>query len=59
MTTRGKNNTNIWLPVIISILIGQLRKIFKSKRPRSSSVFGCSVNRNHSLLLPFGDVVVP
>ena len=38
VTTRGKNNINIWLPVIISILIGQLRKIFKSKRPRSSSV---------------------
>jgi hypothetical protein len=35
VTTRGKNNINIWLPVIISILIGQLRKIFKSKRPRS------------------------
>jgi hypothetical protein len=44
VTTRGKNNINIWLPVIISILIGQLRNIFKSKRPRSSSVFGCSVN---------------
>ena len=26
------------------ILIGQLRNIFKSKWPRSSSVFGCSVN---------------
>jgi hypothetical protein len=44
VTTRGKNNINIWLPVIIPILIGQLRNIFKSKRPRSSSVFGCSVN---------------
>jgi hypothetical protein len=46
MTSRGKNNINtcIWLPVIISILIGQLRNIFKSKQPRSSSVFGCSVN---------------
>ena len=44
MTTPGKNNINIWLPVIISILIRQLRNIFKSKRPRSSSVFGCSVN---------------
>jgi hypothetical protein len=44
VTTRGKNNINIWLPVIISILIGQLRNIFRSKRPRSSSVFGCSVN---------------
>ena len=43
MTTRGKNNINIWLPVIISILIGQLRNIFKSKQPRSSIVFGCSV----------------
>jgi hypothetical protein len=32
VTTRGKNNINIWLPVIISILMGQLRKIFKSKR---------------------------
>jgi hypothetical protein len=39
VTTRGKNNINIWLPVIISILIGQLRNIFKSKWPRSSSVF--------------------
>ena len=34
----------VWLPVFISILIGQLRNIFKSKQPRSSSVFGCSVN---------------
>jgi hypothetical protein len=42
--TCGKNNINIWLPVIISILIGQLRNIFKTKRPRSSSVFGCTVN---------------
>ena len=39
MTTRGKNNINIWLPVIISILIGQLWNIFKSKRPRSSNPF--------------------
>ena len=44
MPTRGKNNINIWLPVIISILIGQLQNIFKSKQPKSSSVFGCSVN---------------
>jgi hypothetical protein len=44
MTTCGKNNINIWLPVIISILIGQLRNIFKSKWPRSSSVCGYSVN---------------
>jgi hypothetical protein len=44
VTTCGKNNINIWLLVIISILIGQLQNIFKSKRPRSSSVFGCSVN---------------
>ena len=44
MPTRGKNNINIWLPVIISILIGHLRNIFISKQPRSSSVFGCSVN---------------
>ena len=44
MTARGKNNINIWLPLIFSILIGQLRNIFKSKQPRSSSVFGCSVN---------------
>jgi hypothetical protein len=36
VTTRGKNNINIWLPVIISILIGKLRNIFKSKQPRSS-----------------------
>ena len=43
MTTRGKNNINIWLPVIISILIGQIRNIFKSKQPMSSIVFGCSV----------------
>ena len=43
MTTRGKNNINIWLPVIISILIGQLQNIFKSKQPRSSIGFGCSV----------------
>ena len=38
------NLRNIWLPVIISILIEQLRNIFKSKQPMSSSVFGCSVN---------------
>jgi hypothetical protein len=44
VTARGKNNINIWLPLIFSILIGQLRNIFKSKQPRSSSVFGCSVN---------------
>ena len=44
MSTRGKTNINIWLSVIISILIGQLRNIFKSKQPRSSSVFGCSGN---------------
>ena len=44
VTTCGKNNINIWLQVIILILIGQLRHIFKSKQPRSSSVFGCSVN---------------
>jgi hypothetical protein len=44
VTTRGKNNINIWLTVIILILIGQLRNIFISKRPKSSSVFGCSVN---------------
>jgi hypothetical protein len=30
--------------IIILILIGQLWNIFKSKQPRSSSVFGCSVN---------------
>ena len=42
--TRGKNNINIWLPVIIYILIRQLRKIFISKRSRSSSVLGCFVN---------------
>ena len=44
MTTHGENFINIWLPVIISILIGQLQKIFKWKRPKSSRVFGCYVN---------------
>jgi hypothetical protein len=39
VTSRGKNNINIWLLVNISILIGQLRNIFKSKQPRSTSVF--------------------
>jgi hypothetical protein len=33
VATRGKTNINIWLPVVISILIGQLQKNFKSKRP--------------------------
>ena len=37
--------SNSWIYFIsISIIIGQLRNIFKSKRPRSSSVFGCSIN---------------
>ena len=39
MTTRGKNNINTWLPVIISILIGQLRNIFKSKNGLGHPVF--------------------
>ena len=38
MPTRGKNNICIWLPVVISILIEQLRNIFKSKQPSASSV---------------------
>ena len=43
MTTRGKNNINIWIPVIISILIWQLRNIFNSEQLRSYIVVGCSV----------------
>jgi hypothetical protein len=56
LTTRGKNNINIWLLVIISILIGQLRNIFNSKQPRSYIVVGCSVkwpNWNVTILFRF------
>jgi hypothetical protein len=40
----------------MSILIGQLRNIFKSKQPRSSIIFGCSVKWPHwnvTILLRF------
>jgi hypothetical protein len=37
VSTRGKKNIHIWLTIIISILIGKLRKHFKSKRSWLSS----------------------